>query len=183
MSGRLTINQDKAAQEYVKHGNKSAAYRSVYSTKNMSANAVHVEASKLFDNPKVSLRVEELREKVAQASIMSAQEALLEVSRLARFDIRKLYDEDGSPIPIHLLDKETAAAIQSVDIEEIWSGKGKSRVFVGYTKKYKVVDKNVSLEKLLKYHGQYEKDNKQRGDAVAEFLNGCSGAGLSAVKG
>lgn len=56
----LTVKQDKASQKFVECGDKSQAYRYAYNTKNMSDEAIHVEAHRLFENPKVSLRVEEL---------------------------------------------------------------------------------------------------------------------------
>jgi hypothetical protein len=43
-------------------------------------------------------------------------------------------------------------------------------VFVGYTKKYKVADKNAALEKLFKHFGLYEVDNRQQGEAAAAMV-------------
>ncbi len=123
---------------------------------------IRTEASRLLKNPIISLRISGLRAKVDDAAIMSARESLIEVSKLARFDIRRMFAPDGSPVAVHLLDDVTAAAIAGMDVFEEYAGKGEDRVLVGHVKKYKVLDKNVALEKLFKHHGLFEIDNHQR---------------------
>jgi hypothetical protein len=49
------------------------AYRTAYSASKMSAGALHVEASKLLDNPKVSLRVQELKAKLSAKALWSRE--------------------------------------------------------------------------------------------------------------
>lgn len=58
----LTPKQEAFAQRYVECGIASEAYRQSYNAENMEPKAVHVEASRLFSSPKVSLRVMELQE-------------------------------------------------------------------------------------------------------------------------
>ena len=64
MSNKLTIRREGFAKDYVEGGNASEAYRNNFSAENMSDNAVHVEASKLLKDPKVSLRIEELQKEL-----------------------------------------------------------------------------------------------------------------------
>lgn len=59
--GGLTVKQETFAQAYVEEGNASEAYRRAYSVKGKSANAVSVEACRLLENPKVALRIDELK--------------------------------------------------------------------------------------------------------------------------
>lgn len=77
---------------------------------------------------KVATRVRELQDYSAKKAVMTAADVLREAMRLARFDIRKLYREDGSPVPIHQLDDETASAVQAVDIHEECADSGAGRV-------------------------------------------------------
>ncbi len=86
---------------------------------------------------------------------ISNERVLKEIARLALFDPRNLFRDDGTPKPINELDDDTAAAIAGLEVLEEFEGEGKSRVFVGYTKKYKVADKNAALEKLCKHLGLY----------------------------
>ena len=176
----LTNKQERFAIEYVKTGNASEAYRIAYDASGMKDETIWPAASRLLADCKVAARVGELRKQAADSAMMTSADVLREAMRLARFDIRKLYRDDGSPIPIQELDDETAAAVQAVETLEVYEydTEAKQKVFVGYTKKYKVADKNAALEKLFKHFGLYEKDNAQKNDPIREFLNQCSGKSL-----
>lgn len=168
----LNIKQEMFCLEYVKaSGNATEAYRRAYpGSEKWTPPSLYAKASNLLAQDKVRIRIEAIRAATVHRGVMSAAEALEEVTRLARFDIRKLYRADGSPIPIQDLDEDTARCVAGVDIHEEYSGAGEGRVFVGYTKKYKIADKNAALEKLLKHHGQYEKDNMQK-HPIAEMTD------------
>jgi len=62
----ITQKQRNFCNAFVETGNASEAYRRAYSTDNMSAESIKVEASRLLDNPNVSLTVEELRKQHAE---------------------------------------------------------------------------------------------------------------------
>lgn len=66
MARGLTPKQEAFALATLQAPNQSAAYRMAYDAGNMSAPAVHVEASRLIDNPRVALRVDELRSAVVE---------------------------------------------------------------------------------------------------------------------
>ena len=57
----MTPKQEAFALAYIETGNASEAYRQAYNVNGKSDNAVHVAASRLLDNAKVSLRVKELQ--------------------------------------------------------------------------------------------------------------------------
>ena len=63
MTDTLTPKQEAFAMAYVECGNASKAYRTAYDVnENTSDNSISVEASKLRNNPKISLRILELKE-------------------------------------------------------------------------------------------------------------------------
>lgn len=177
----LTPKQERFAIEVAKGASQADAYRAAYDAGGMKAETIQKRASELMSDGKVAGRVKELQDGASAQAMMTSADVLREAMRLARFDIRKLYRADGSPVPIHELDDETAAAVQAVDIHEEYIGSGEDRVFVGYTKKYKVADKNAALEKLFKHFGLYEKDNAQKTDPITEFLTLCAGKSLPIV--
>lgn len=82
---------------------------------------------------------------------ITADRVIEEIARLAFFDPRKFFNQDGSPIPIQELDDDTAMALAGMDVMEEFEGSGADRVFVGYTKKFKLTDKRASLELLGKH--------------------------------
>lgn len=75
-SGMLTYKQEEFAKKIVEGMNQADAYRSTYNAKKMSDNAVYREASLLVAHPKVAQRINELREELSKATIMTAQKRL-----------------------------------------------------------------------------------------------------------
>lgn len=69
----LTPKQELFAQKIAEGMSQADAYRSAYSCKKMSDNAIYREASLLMSNPKVAQRLKEIRDMNARPSIMSAQ--------------------------------------------------------------------------------------------------------------
>ena len=178
----LTGPQEKFAVGVASGKTQADAYREAYpKSKKWKDETLWAEASRLMANHKVSTRVKELRERISGIGIASAERVLLEASRIALFDPRKLFRDDGSPKPINELDDDTAAALAGLDVVEEFEGSGEDRVFVGYTKKYKVADKNSAIEKLFKHHGLYERDNEQRTNPLAELLNAVKNTALPVV--
>lgn len=80
----LTAKQEAFVQNILQGMNQADAYRSAYNCENMSDNAIYREASLLLDNPKVAQRLQELRDKLAKPSIMSAQERLEWLTQLIK---------------------------------------------------------------------------------------------------
>jgi phage terminase small subunit len=168
----LTPQQERFARNVVSGMTQADAYRDAYpKSKAWKATTVHENASRLGANRKVCARIAELAEKVTEKAVITKADVLKEASRLATFDIRRLYKEDGGLKAIHELDDETAAAIQGIEQVEQYEGSGKDRVFVGYLHKYKICDKNAALEKLFKHFGLYEKDNEQKNSPLAGLLS------------
>lgn len=151
----LTPKQEKFAQEVASGKSQADAYRAAFNCAKSKPETVHAHASRLMATDKVSARIAELRGMIADKLAISNERVLREVARLALFDPRRLFRPDGSPMPISELDDDTAAAIAGLEVVEEFEGSGEDRVFIGYTKKYKISDKNAALEKLCKHLGLY----------------------------
>lgn len=150
----LTKKQVLFANEYMIDFNATRAYKAAYPhVKN--DNTAGVNAYNLLRNPKISVYIDHRKEERIKVTTITQERVLLELARLAFFDPRKLYDDDGNPKPIQDLDDDTAACIAGLDIAEIWEGRGEDRVFVGYTKKYKLTDKKGSLELLGRHMAMF----------------------------
>ena len=72
----LTPKQELFAQNIVTGMSQADAYRSAYSTKNMADKTIWENASRLMADDKVSARVQELREKISNEAVMTAQKRL-----------------------------------------------------------------------------------------------------------
>ncbi|MCY1170548.1 Terminase small subunit [compost metagenome] len=171
----LTVKQEAFVLAYIECGNASRAYREVYDAENMKPGTVWTEACLLLQNPKVAKRLRALRDQITERLLMTKADVIAETTKLATFDVRRLFDADGAPIPFHELDPDTAACIVGIEVLEEFEGTGKERRFVGFTKKYKVADKKGALDMLAKHHGIYEKDNEQKLNPLVELLKSMGG--------
>ena len=72
----LTPKQEKFVQNIIQGMSQADAYRSAYSTKNMTDKTIHEAASRLVADSKVSARLGELRGQLTKQTIMTAQERL-----------------------------------------------------------------------------------------------------------
>lgn len=170
----LTFQQRVFVAEYLKDRNGTqAAIRAGY-----SANSAQEQSSVLLSKPMIRAAIEAVVIKAEEKAGLTVERTLREVARLAFFDPRKLLNADGSPKALTELDDDTAAGIAGLDVQEQYEGSGADRVFVGYVKKYKLADKNAALEKAMKHLGQYERDNAQTANPLAELFRQVIGTPL-----
>ena len=83
----LTPKREKFVQAYVETGNASEAYRRAFKADKMSDAAIAVEASRLLDDPKVALKVDELKRHHAErhdVTVDDIRAMLLEDRKFAR---------------------------------------------------------------------------------------------------
>ena len=77
----LTPKKKKFADEFVKCGNQSEAYRRAYNCKNMKPETITENASRLMRDNDVAARISELQEKMEKKAILSAQQLQEELTR------------------------------------------------------------------------------------------------------
>lgn len=79
----LTAKQEAFVKNIIDGMSQADAYRSAYASKRMSDKTIHEAASRLMKDSKITARLTELREQMMKPSIMSAQERLELLSRIA----------------------------------------------------------------------------------------------------
>ena len=89
----LTPKRELFAQKIVEGMSQADAYRSAYSCEKMSDKTIWENASRLMADSKVLARVQELRDKIADESIMTAQERLKWLTGLINNDNVMLSDK------------------------------------------------------------------------------------------
>lgn len=97
--------------------------------------------------------------------LITPDELIREIQRIAQFDIRMLYDEFGCPLPLNKLCDEAAAAIASYSAAPLTY---EGRVLLdprdpeGKTPLYRTSvscwNKNTAQDQLARWHGLYAKD-------------------------
>lgn len=166
---KLTPKQERFCLEYMIDQNACAAAR-------RAGYKYDKEGPRLLKYyPAVKARIEELRAEQFQRLQMSADEVMIALSRIGRFDPRRMYDEMGNLKMPHEWDDDTALCIAGMDVEERKTVKRKDdddevRNEVVQIRKVKVNDRIAALTVLARRHNLFEKEAMSAGGAIGERL-------------
>lgn len=165
MANDLTINQEKYVQELLKGKSQRKAYWAAYpNSKKWKVNSVDVQASKLYNTPKVFIRHKELKakliERTEEKAIVTAEKILEEIAGIAFDDIGNYLeyktaktvvdydDETGEPI----IDYKTVVELKDskhVDTKNI----SEISIAPNGTLKTKMYERDKALYKLAEILG------------------------------
>ena len=155
----LTQKQAVFCQAYLRTGNASEAYRQAYNAGKMAEQTIWRKACAMLKKGKVRARVGELRQMVQQLVVVDEARTIEELASIVFSDPRDYFDADGKMKPPKDWNAKMAAAVASIEVDEITMGGDK---VLGYTKKLKFWDKNAACSNLMKHLGMFERDNQQR---------------------
>lgn len=88
MKEDLTPKQERFIQNIVSGMSQRQAYKDAYNVESMSDEAIDVEACRLFNDTKISLRYRELMDKLEDEAIMSAKERMIWLSDVVRGKVK-----------------------------------------------------------------------------------------------
>lgn len=160
---KLTPKQERFIDEYLIDLNATqAAIRAGYSSKR--ADAIGYD---LLRNTGIQNGISAKRKTLSESIKVTQERIVQEMARLAFVDCRNFFKDDGTPIPIHQLGDDAAAAIVGLEVAAI----GNNEIGVGQVLKYKIPDKNRALENLARILGYFDKDNQQKKPIVTIDLN------------
>jgi len=162
----LTPKQESYCQNYIVCGNQSAAYRLAFDAEAMNANTVAVEACRLHSDPNITLRIKELQKEAYERNKVTVDEVVQTLAGMIRFDIAELYDDDGVLLTLKQIPLHARQMISQLDVDELFEYIDGDKIFKGYSKKIRTINKLDAIEKLMKHLGGYEKDNKQKPGTV-----------------
>lgn len=115
---KLTIKQEKFVLKYLECGNASEAYRFAYNCSKMSDNAIWNAASILMDDPKVTQRIDYLKNNLAEAAGISALQIIREHQKIAFSNFSRLRNGWMELKDFQELSDEEKACIQSVETKK-----------------------------------------------------------------
>lgn len=171
MAKGLTKKQGTFVAEYLVDLNATrAAVAAGYSKK-----GAEQTGSVLLRNPKVSEQIAKKHGKRLEKLDISADKVLAEIAKVAFFDPRKLFDENGLCKPIKDLDDETAMAVAGLEVFTEYEGKGDDRTESGVTRKVKLADKLRALELYGRHLKLFTDKHEHSGKVTLEGLV-CGGA-------
>lgn len=170
----LTDKQHSLCLEFMKdHNGKQAAIRAGYSKRTASS-----IASENLTKPDVILFLDHLRREHYLKNISTINEIVSHLSDMARFDIADAYNENGTPKLLHEIPLATRMMIIDIETYTEKSKSGKNVKIERVTHRIKWSKRTDVQEKLMKYLGAYEKDNKQKGfTAFADLKVGFGSPG------
>lgn len=170
---RLTIKQETFVAEYLVDLNATqAAIRAGYSAKN--ADKI---GSELLGKTRVKEKIQERMDQRSERTEITADRALKELGRIAFFDIRKLYNDDGTLKNPAELDEDAAAVLAGIDVVEMQGGAaisedGSVKHVKMFTKKAKAHDKVTALINIMKHLGMFVDRHEHTGKDGEKLTTG-----------
>ncbi|AOJ10840.1 terminase small subunit [Burkholderia mayonis] len=150
---KLTAKQQRFVDEYLVDLNASAAARRA----GYSAKTAGQIGERLLKKVEVQHALAEAMKARCERTHITQDRVLRELARIAFFDIRKLYNADGTLKRPDLLDDEAAAGLAGVDVVEQMTysadGDGELTATPMLTKKAKVFDKTAALTLAMRHLG------------------------------
>jgi len=158
VNGGMTDLEKRFATLYLESFNATDAYIAA-NTRKVTRKTAENNGYRLLQRPDIQEFVRQQRDKLLAEAELTVAETLTKLRQMLMYDVRHMYDKaDGSMLAVTELPDELAAAV--IGIKQTQWGV-----------EYKFVDRSSVLEKALKYHGLFDKDNKQRTDPLTEVLN------------
>lgn len=130
--------------------------------------ALKQQACKMFRKPSVREYLAQLQLELKEKTLVSAEQVILELSRIAFSNIQDFLGDDNEIVDLKTLPRETTAAVASVK-KTINTFKELDRSVTTFT----LHSKTDALEMLGRYLGLFEADNRQRKPVInVAIING-----------
>ena len=135
---KLTPKQERFIQNIVSGMSQREAYKDAYNAENMKDETIDVQASKLFNNNKVSIRYKELMEELKDNAIMTATERMIWLTEVVKgIQTEKEAVFTDGDVVIKDVEANLSTKIKAVDTLNKMSGE--------YTTK---IEGNIGVSKL-----------------------------------
>lgn len=158
-------------QALVEGATQADAYRRAYpASKKWKDKTVRNRAHELAKTRDVLGRVSELKEIQLEKHGASIDRVIQELSRIAFFDPRNLFDENGNLKSIHDMPEEVSAVLSGIEVTSRSLGKG-GKDGTEVTNKVKFVEKNRSLELLGKWFKMWTDKMEHGGEMPPTQVN------------
>jgi phage terminase small subunit len=143
VEAELNDRQKLFCHKYIEHKfvGATAAIEAGYGKKNAGNQAI-----RLLDNVEIQKYIKAIKSDLGLRLGITRERIAGELAKIAFYDPRKLYDDDGDLIKFTNLDDDTAGAINSVEVCV-------DRMQQTTTRRVKVSDKNRALESLNRMLG------------------------------
>lgn len=145
----LTPKQENFCRFYIETGNASEAYRRAYDASGMKDAVIHVKASELLDNGKITVRIAELQADHRKRHEVTVDRLVQELASIA-FANSGDYFEWG-PTGVRVKPSSELTAQQRAVVCEV----SQTVTDKGGTIRVKLSDKQAAIDKLAKHLGMF----------------------------
>ena len=147
----LTVKEEKFVQNLLKGMSQREAYKNSYNASNMKDNVIDNKACALFKQDEIRVRYEELIKATAKATIMSVQERMELLTRIAKGEEYETYS--GNDGKLYTTPPRVETRMKAVDtlnkMDGVYIQKIESNSNVTIDNPYK----ELSIEELKKLAG------------------------------
>jgi len=164
MSDKLTPKQALFIDEYLIDGNATrAAIAAGFSQASAAA-----AGARLLKRPAIAVMINERQAHRFRRLEVTADRITRELAKLAFYDVRDLFHDDGRLKQISELDDISAAAIAGIDVAE--EKRDKDTGVTSWTKRIKLADRRAALELLGKKLKMFTDVHEHGGKLTLEQL-------------
>jgi len=147
----LNQKQRRFCQEYVIDYNATrAAQRAGYSEK-----TAYSQGHELLKKPEIQQKIQENIQKIANSTQITAERVLTELAKLAFYNPKDFFNDDGTLKQIGELDDDQAACLAGLEVVTKFDKNSDGEVEPEYLKKIKLSSKDSALDKLMRHLGLY----------------------------
>jgi phage terminase small subunit len=156
----LTPRERRFVLEYLVDLNATqAAIRAGY-----SARTARQIASENLTKPDIKAVVDAALEERARRVEVKADDVLRELLRVGLADPARLIGEDGRLLLLGDMPEDVRRAVASIEVEELFEGRGEDREHIGTLRKVKLWNKNEALRDLGRHLKLFTDVNENRHD-------------------
>lgn len=146
----LNDKQKRFVDEYLVDLNATkAAERAGYSKK-----TGYSHGQRLLKNVEIQKAIEKAQKNLSERTQITQERVLQEYAKIAFFDPKRMFNDDGTLKQISKLDDDVAAVIGGIDVVVSYSGSGENKK-PDYTKKIKMIDKKGALDSIARHLGMF----------------------------
>lgn len=163
----MTNAQKRFCDEYLIDFNASRAYKTAYKSCKSDLTA-RTNASKLLTKTNIQKYISEKQKEIEEKTEITQKKIIQELAKIALFNIKDIYNENGTLKKVTELDDDTAKAISGVKIlqkagaMEISLSKTNDEIPLEHipeqTVEFKTNDKTRALELLGKHLGMFKEN-------------------------
>jgi len=171
--------EERFCQEFIVDNNSTqAALRAEYGGKNKNAKVASVQAARLLAKDRVRDKIAELKKAQFKRLEIESDTLLKEALRIATADVGLAFNLDGTLKAIDDIPEDLRRAISGFEVIETFDIRpgGNVKEWTGYLKKVKFWSKDSNIETLMKHKGLFERDNKQKNEALTSLLGLIDGS-------